>query len=113
MSRKKNPLTAESLNPMPSIVETRPPAQTPSLAQLGRMTARYIAMTSSWLHYNSIGAVAHADRMQRASMLAGAAAVAIDGGQYSDARQLVGLVQGILYAVGIYNWEHIASDDER
>lgn len=80
-------------------------------AQLLKMLARYRATIEGRLDYanNEPGI----DHLRKALELIDAAEQMIAGGQHADARQLVGLVQGILYALGVHRWDYIASDDER
>lgn len=85
----------------------------PGYQQLARMIARYNVVIAEWVRINGNGTHAGADKVDRALQCCITAIGAIREHRYADARQLVGIVQGILYTVGIHNWEYLASDDAR
>jgi hypothetical protein len=94
-----------------AIVTDAPDDEQPSREQLARMLGRYRAVVEGRLSYANLEP--GIDKLRRAAEATDAAEAALRGGRYSDARHLVGLVQGILYSVGIHTWEYLVGDDER
>lgn len=80
-------------------------------AQLRKMIARYIATIDE--HFRIVGPDAGDLELERARDAASAADELVRAGEVTDARHLVGLVQGILLCKKIRTWEYLASDDAR
>lgn len=89
----------------------------PSKGQLVRMFERYRAVIAEWQRINGAGTHAGADKIERAMQCCDTALGMLSDDKvfaaYADIRQLVGIVQGIMYTVGLHTWEYLASDDTR
>jgi hypothetical protein len=94
-----------------TLLEVQPNPPTVSDVQLHLMLTRYRATIDGRLHYAKLES--GTDHLRKAAELVIAAQDALNHGQHADARQLVGLIQGILYTLGVHRWDYIASDDER